>query len=1032
MKRKSLRHLLILICLLFLIPTTVFATSDETNVVQYTNSQISSGEYKEPTRKGYTFAGWFLDEACTAGKEFNPQTEVSKLKKNTDIYPKWVINEYTITYNLDGGTNPSGATTKYTVEQSVTLPTPTKENYEFLGWYEKSDFSGSAVTAISKGIAGDKVYYAQWKLKGYEITLDYNNMFDQNRTVIANTYDELPTPTRDGYEFLGWSADTNITEFTATVQGSMTPVYEELSEGEWGLAINSKLRVAEGNGVLESEPFTLKETSTISLDWKYVLNKDDVLNYKYQILIQDANTGNTKAHIITFNTEPGQDGTPPEGYQHATTTLEAGTYKVKMSSFLAYRSSGNSQAYIKNVKVERSIPQTFTGPLTLTAQWKELPKITLNYDDGMTANQTVKVSSYNQLPTPTREGYVFDGWYTSSKITEATSSFSNGGKTWNKISDEWILGSGTSGASLDDGIMTTPVDMDIFDRSILTSSEFTITNDGSVTFKYQYKETEYSGTLYYDIYNVSTGKYLGTKLYTATTNETCVDTLSKSNTYKTVNINLSKGTYKLIVGFYADGSIFETTYHNNLISVKDIYTITSSKAPSTFTQDQTLIAKWSLVPGLYDSNDNLLATWSQLVNDYKMNIQTNYTNSTYATATTSGYYVLTQYPEFSSAYKLIVGSGVSTIGNYNFYNCSKLKVIELPEGLTTIKLGAFRNAGLKEVKLPQSLTTINTSAFNGCRSLTSITIPSKVTTIATEVFTNCTVLKTATFEDPTHWYVGASSGATDTYVDVSDPTTAATALRTTYKSNYWTKVDERPIITFQIGGDILQAEKGMTWVEWLNSEYNTWTSPSGIKLYITSDNTVSHPNQMETVTLDLTNVKTSDIIQANTYYEFMDNNYGCFTAGTKVLMEDKTLKNIEDVDVGDRVVSYNPATKEFYIANVIKTTEETSSEYYEIVLEDGTILNATGNHPMYTEDGFDCIFGYSTDIECGTLTIDDKILTVDGYKQVISITKKKGKTKVYNIGVATDEELIYGDEETEDDTFVVEGAVAHNHSGGMN
>ena len=47
--KSKLKHLLILLCMCLLIPASVYATSDETNVVQYTNSAISSGEYKEPT-----------------------------------------------------------------------------------------------------------------------------------------------------------------------------------------------------------------------------------------------------------------------------------------------------------------------------------------------------------------------------------------------------------------------------------------------------------------------------------------------------------------------------------------------------------------------------------------------------------------------------------------------------------------------------------------------------------------------------------------------------------------------------------------------------------------------------------------------------------------------------------------------------------------------------------------------------------------------------------------------------------------------
>jgi len=78
--------------------------------------------------------------------------------------------EYTITYNLNGGTQASGAVTKYTIETATfSLPTPTRSKYTFKGWYESSSFSGSKVTQITKGTTGNKTYYANWELTPYTL-----------------------------------------------------------------------------------------------------------------------------------------------------------------------------------------------------------------------------------------------------------------------------------------------------------------------------------------------------------------------------------------------------------------------------------------------------------------------------------------------------------------------------------------------------------------------------------------------------------------------------------------------------------------------------------------------------------------------------------------------------------------------------------------------------------------------------------------------------------------------------------------------
>ena len=87
MKHK-IKQIISLLCLCVLFTNTVFAA--DVNTVQYTSSQITSGAYKEPTRDGYTFAGWYYDKDCTDGKEFDPSKDVPSIKKNTRVYAKWV------------------------------------------------------------------------------------------------------------------------------------------------------------------------------------------------------------------------------------------------------------------------------------------------------------------------------------------------------------------------------------------------------------------------------------------------------------------------------------------------------------------------------------------------------------------------------------------------------------------------------------------------------------------------------------------------------------------------------------------------------------------------------------------------------------------------------------------------------------------------------------------------------------------------------------------------------------------------------
>jgi uncharacterized repeat protein (TIGR02543 family) len=70
---------------------------------------------------------------------------------------------FTVTYNLDGGTQQAGTWDAYTSGVGMTLPTaPTKANHTFAGWYDNAALTGSPVTTISTTETGNKVFWAKW------------------------------------------------------------------------------------------------------------------------------------------------------------------------------------------------------------------------------------------------------------------------------------------------------------------------------------------------------------------------------------------------------------------------------------------------------------------------------------------------------------------------------------------------------------------------------------------------------------------------------------------------------------------------------------------------------------------------------------------------------------------------------------------------------------------------------------------------------------------------------------------------------
>ena len=113
---------------------------------------------------GYTFtkASCVADDA---GKYWCEVANGTCNAHNSEGYNIIVYPTYSITYNLNGGTNPvdPAPKTSYTqFDEDYTLPIPTKDGFVFAGWYEASDFSGLPISLIETNSIGDKSFYAKW------------------------------------------------------------------------------------------------------------------------------------------------------------------------------------------------------------------------------------------------------------------------------------------------------------------------------------------------------------------------------------------------------------------------------------------------------------------------------------------------------------------------------------------------------------------------------------------------------------------------------------------------------------------------------------------------------------------------------------------------------------------------------------------------------------------------------------------------------------------------------------------------------
>ena len=96
--------------------------------------------------------------------------------------------------------------------------------------------------------------------------------------------------------------------------------------------------------------------------------------------------------------------------------------------------------------------------------------------------------------------------------------------------------------------------------------------------------------------------------------------------------------------------------------------------------------------------------------------------------------------ECSKLKNIIIPSNVTSIGESAFQGCSGLTNLNIPSRVTAISVGAFQGcSGLTNLNIPSSVTTIGSGAFDGCSGLTSLNIPS-ITTISSYAFYGCSGL----------------------------------------------------------------------------------------------------------------------------------------------------------------------------------------------------------------------------------------------------------------------------------------------------
>lgn len=355
--------------------------------------------------ENYRIEGWYKDEACTQSLNNGTNTSytISSLEENTTVYVKFVEDAYTVTINNDGNgtTSPSGVQTVGKVTGIIISAEP-NENFEFVNWTivdGKGTFGSEQTVANNRFYPSDNatiqanfrstLTYALSVVPGANIA---SVTGENNNITLNNTYPITATP-NIGFAFSSWTA---------------TPAENAIFENNTSASTN----VTVSNGSVSVTASATEILSTLTTKNVYDVGNP---NYEAPTMSSDRIGIVTTANISSAPTTIGYALT---GW--ILTNCERIDDGANNAPTITIHSNGDGLA------------------AEVTANWEIIRyTITLDRQGGTGGTETVSTTYGSAMPTitvPTREGYLFDGYYdqTGGKGTKYYNADGTNVKNWDK------------------------------------------------------------------------------------------------------------------------------------------------------------------------------------------------------------------------------------------------------------------------------------------------------------------------------------------------------------------------------------------------------------------------------------------------------------------------------------------------------------------------------------------------------------------------------------------------------------------------
>ena len=686
------------------------------------------------TKEGYGLAGWFTDNN-TFNNEFTSSTPIPG--GGVTLYAKWTPVEYSITYHLDGGDG-DGLRTSYNIEsETFALDDPTKEGYEFDGWFEESGFE-TEITWIVQGSMGNIEVYAKWTPVEYTITYNLDGGEAQGLPESYNIESDtvtLASPQKEGYDFLCWT-DGGVIPAGSTGNKSFTALWE---------AIEYTITYANVDGATHSNPATYTiESPAITLTGA---EKDgyDFLSWDEGSEIPAGSTGNKTftaswtiiTYFITYNNVFDGTHANPADY-----TVETDTFILSVGERTGYDFDGwfTDSGFDPESEITQVVKGS-TGNLALYAKWTPIEysiEYNLNGGEGedFPTSYNIETPTFD-LPLPTKTGYEFISWFTDIDFDPATEVETIiKGSTGNlALYAKWLPIQYTLTFISNGGSEVAPITQGYQSEVMLPVPDYP---------GYALVGWFYDDGIFEQQFTSSTMPLGGATLYAAW--EIAIYTI----TYYLdggENYELNPDTYTMFDGIMGS-EVYSAWF---AYPIREGYTFDGWYTDPDFSGDPLEY----LLVGEYGDIE-LWAKWVDSLLIYSVILDEDENEIMYILGYAgegSGNLIIPNKiggvpvvgigpkdESFDSFYQkgfeeIYISEGIKSIGSMAFFECAQLTYVRFPSTLEEIGMAAFYSCpNLNNITLPDSVSTLGMGAFGNCSSLSSINIPAGLDRLEDGVF----------------------------------------------------------------------------------------------------------------------------------------------------------------------------------------------------------------------------------------------------------------------------------------------------------